>query len=225
MKHNLLVTCIDETDTGNPGQWISDLAEYDLIYLCYSNDIEFYKYLQSFGKPVLRVHSGKWKNIKWFIDNFRIKQYEFYWFPDPDLIINIKDINKFFKIVNKNNFGLCQPSLTKNSICSHSFLRQKIGKDYRKVDFVEVMCPCFSRKILGELLWTFDLSFSGYGLDILWAKYMICYVINSVSVCHPRDQNFVRRAIQKGFPKPEDELQEITRKYNLNSERFLQCIH
>ena len=215
MKNTLVVVCIDETDTKEPGQWVSDRAKYDLVYLCYSKDKKFITRLRAFGQPVFCVDSGKWKNLKWFCDSTKIIRcrYGHFWFPDPDLVMDVDSVNMFLRYARK--FDLCQPSLTQNSICSHKFLKQIAGSEFRQSEFVEVMCPCFSKRALKQLLWTFDLSYSGYGLDLLWAKYVTGYVIDAVSIRHPRDQGFVRRAKEKGFPEPMEELREIKRRYEI----------
>lgn len=204
-----MVTCIDETDTENPGQWVSAEAEYDIVFLCYSQDGVFIGHLLSLGAPCFLVRSGKWKNILAYFQRFEFGDYDYYWFPDPDLIMGVGQVNGFFRHINERRFDLCQPSLTRDSFGHWKFLKQVPGGTERKVPLVEVMCPCFSRGALERLLWTFDLSYSGYGLDLLWAEYVQGYVIDLFAVKHPRAANFHARAKEKGFPDPDEELREI----------------
>ena len=213
-KNYLLLACISEEDTLEPQKWLSKYANYDLIYLTYSRNIVFQKCLISLNIPVYQAFSGKWKNIKNFFEKYGIGKYEYFWFPDPDLEIDVDSINRLFKIAEHHQLDLCQPALTHDSFHSHDFLlQQRSGNLLRPVKIVEIMCPCFSRSALEKLIWTFDLSFSGYGLDFLWAKYIQGYVIDDIIVKHPRPQNFHYRAQLAGFPNPDDELTIIKQKY------------
>lgn len=214
-KKYLLMACISEQDTREPQKWVSPQANFDLIYLTYSKSLIFQKYLTTLNVPVYQVNSGKWKNIKNILERFGFGKYQYYFFPDPDLEIDVDSINKLFKIANENKFALCQPALTHNSFGSHEELYSKAIKNeaFRTVSMVEIMCPCFSKALLKKLLWTFELSFSGYGLDFLWAKYVQGYVIDSITVRHPRPQNFHFRAKLAGFPNPDDELKLIKQQY------------
>jgi hypothetical protein len=209
------MACISEGDTREPQKWLSPQANFDLIYLTYSKSLIFQKCLISLNVPVYQVNSGKWKNIKSILVKFGFGKYEYFWFPDCDLEIEVEAINRLFKIAEHNQLELCQPALTHDSFYSHDFLCFTPSRDqiYRPVKMVEIMCPCFPRFTLGKLLWTFDLSFSGYGLDHLWAKYVQGYVIDAVTVKHPRPQNFHNRAKLAGFPNPDDELKMIREKY------------
>jgi hypothetical protein len=213
MKKYLVISCISENDTQFPDKWVSENANYDLIYLCYSKSKIFQNYLLKLGVKCYQVYSGKWKNIKAYFDKYKLENYKYFFFPDPDLEISIEQINKLFDFASLRCFDLCQPAVTLDSFESHSWLYQQKDSVFRPVKFVEVMCPCFKREILEKLLWTFDLSYSGYGLDLLWAKYFQGYVIDSITVKHLREQNFRNRAKMVGFPDPLNELKMIKEKY------------
>lgn len=146
-------------------------------------------------------------------------EYEYYWFPDPDLTISFDDILKYFIFIDEHRIDLSQPSLTSDSFASHAFMKNDKNSIMRESAFVEVMCPCFSKYALKELLWTFNLSYSGYGLDILWAKYFRTYIVDLFQVKHFRKQNFHKRAREHGFPDPNDELNYILKNFNLKLER------
>lgn len=84
---------------------------------------------------------------------------------------------------------------------------------------MEVMCPLFRNDILLELLWTFNgLSYSGYGLDFLWAKEMkerglSVQVIDKFQIKHPRAPQFQNEAAKRGWPDPGEELKWIRREF------------
>jgi len=206
---NLLITCIDETDTDNPGQWVSEDAKFDVVFLCYSESLDFVEKLRDLGVKYFLVNSGKWKNFRWYFREFGFGEYEYFWFPDPDQVFCVDDVNLLFEIARLFRFDLCQPGISKNSYMSHKFLRQYKHGTVREVDFVEVMCPMFSLFALEKLLWTFDLSYSGYGLDLLWSRYFRGYVIDYLGLGHPRPQGFSARALSKGFPDPDVEMWSV----------------
>lgn len=230
MLKPLTIININENDDLN--HWIRPGLEYDLVFLNYSTDEVFLRYLDKIDKQMSKradmrfmmfdytnINRGKWRNIKWFIEhNERRMRHKFYWFPDPDLIIEkVSTVNSFLRFTMKSNIALCQPALTCDSKCSHPRLKQIPGLEYRETDFVEVMCPCFNRDTLKQVLWTFDESYSGYGIDLLWKKFVTGekYIIDKYPVCHPRKPNFAERAKKRGWPNPDDELAGIKRKYDL----------
>lgn len=206
---NLVVVCIDETDTTEPEKWISDKAEYEIVYLCYSLDERFIKRLMNTGKDCHLMRSGKWKNIRRYFVMQGFGDYEYFWFPDPDLLIDVANINAMFKIAREYHLNLCQPAVTRDSHEYWFFLKQQAGGLIREVPMVEIMCPCFHVSALKQMLWTFDLSFSGYGLDLLWALWLQGHVLDAITVRHPRPANFHARAKEKGFPDPTDEMHAI----------------
>jgi hypothetical protein len=92
--------------------------------------------------------------------------YEFYAFLDDDLEISTLELNAVFKVGEKFKLGSFQPTLTKDSIGSWPHLfTQPSCLHARRVPFVEVMCPFFSRAALDICLWSFNLNQSGWGLD------------------------------------------------------------
>ena len=220
MKKNkyLIVSSMSEQDTKHPEKWVSEKVSYDLVYLSYSQNVHFLAMLKFMVLSIdnfraFRVYSGKWKNIKLYFDKYGFGEYKYFWFPDCDLDIEIDQICKLFKFAETRDFDLCQPAVTLDSFESHSWLYQQKDSVFRPVQFVEVMCPMFKSEVLEKLLWTFDLSYSGYGLDLLWAKYVQGYVIDCITVKHMREQNFRNRAKQAGFPNPNYELKIIKEKY------------
>lgn len=208
---NLVLVCTDETDTDNPEKWISEKTEYELVFLCYSLDEKFARRLANTGKDCYMVRSGKWKNIRAYFYEIGFGGYDYFWFPDPDLLIDVKSINALFKIAREYQLSLCQPAVTRDSYEHWVFLKQQVGGSLREVPMVEIMCPCFCVMALKQVLWTFDLSYSGYGLDFLWAQWLQGYVIDAIAVRHPRPANFHMRAKEKGFPDPTTELNAIKR--------------
>jgi len=231
MKKPLVVINVYEKD--NIGHWLRLGLQYDLVFLNYSTDEEFVDKLHRVEKIMERrkgggirfgwynyerINKGKWRNIKWFLEHNTKLRHKWYWFPDPDLVIDkVTTVNGFLEFAMRNHFALCQPALTLNSKCSHSSLKMIPNSVYRETNFVEVMCPFFNQATLKDILWTFEESYSGYGIDLLWQKFVSekKYVIDAFPVCHPWRPKFAERAKAMGWPDPNDELAEIRKRHGL----------
>ncbi|MFH5923873.1 hypothetical protein [Roseomonas xinghualingensis] len=88
-------------------------------------------------------------------------------------------------------FQLFAPALSENSCYAHYIGMRNQRFFARRVGFVEIMVPGFSRAALEELLPTLDLSTTGWGwgLDSLWPKlldYRDMGIIDGTPVFHTR---------------------------------------
>lgn len=97
-----------------------------------------------------------------------LSQYDAFWFPDDDIWTSQVNISRMFDIFHEYDLSLAQPAMTADSFQNRRrfFVRQEAILRY--TNFVEIMCPIFSRKALEELLHTFSVSPSGWGLDYVW---------------------------------------------------------
>ena len=62
------------------------------------------------------------------------------------------------------------PSLAEDSHFSYAYLVNAATSGWRPVPMVEVMCPYFSSSALRKALGTFNLSYSTWGLDVIWPR-------------------------------------------------------
>lgn len=118
-----------------------------------------------------------------------LNTYDYFWFPDYDIKINDCDLSKLVKLAKACEFDLCQPSLSSDSYASWEVTKHVPNSLTRETNFVEIMCPLFSRSFLQEVLWTFDLNYSGWGLDHLWyamSKDRKLGIIDAVQVSHTK---------------------------------------
>lgn len=140
-----------------------------------------------------------------------LKNYEQFAFLDDDLTIDVETLNRLFMVGEALRLPLYQPALTRKSFCSHLFLQQIPDAVIRKVSFVEIMAPFFSRDALRACLPTFDYNLSGWGLDCyLWPKKVAgeCYVIDALPIAHTNPSSR-RDRIQRNGKTPAQECQEI----------------
>lgn len=111
----------------------------------------------------------KFNNIKKLIEQENLlEKYKYFWFPDWDIEINPDTIQELFDFTKKYDFYLSQPALSFDSYASWLKTYHNPNTEARVTGFVEIMCPLFEVSFLKEILWTLDMNYSGWGLDLLW---------------------------------------------------------
>jgi hypothetical protein len=143
------------------------------------------------------AHLPKTKKFKIIYDLFHegspLWNYERIWLPDDDLLCDGEDINKMFHLSNKYTLDLAQPSLKAGpgSHPNHPLTVQKSNSVVRFENFVEIMCPVFSRRALQICIDSMKDVESGYGLDHLWPSFLgrpatRMGIIDAVGLVHTR---------------------------------------
>lgn len=124
----------------------------------YRNDVKYYKEQKG---PKYKLIYDLIEDNKEFLDN-----YDNFFLPDDDLYYTTKDLNLFFSIFSNYNLSLAQPSITGYySVplvlnCSNCLLRY--------VNWVEIMCPCFSKACLQLCKHTFAMNNTAWGIEYVW---------------------------------------------------------
>ena len=99
-----------------------------------------------------------------------LTQYEGVLFLDDDLELQF-DPDQFFAVCQEYNLDLAQPALSPE--CNgFPITKQHPGLKLRTTNWVEVMAPYMKRDFLKEMAHSFDLSISGWGLDIYWGFHL-----------------------------------------------------
>ncbi len=199
-------------------EWVRGRRDFDVMLVNYSDspgkhfDICDY-YFEAKGFKFEVIKEAIESNIE------LIKKYDFIWLPDDDLKIKSLEINTLFQICRQYNLALAQPSVIRGEII-HSFLRRRFHCILRYVNFVELMCPVFSREALFKVLDTFTINRSAYGIDWLWAERLKkerVAVIDAVGVHHKR--KLFSGKIYKKFNSlgisPKEDAIEILERYKL----------
>ncbi len=94
--------------------------------------------------------------------------YDYLLFLDDDIELSAGQIADFFECMRDNKLDLAQPALAKDSDGSFPVLFQKVGSSgFRKVNYVEIMMPAFSRRALAASADCFRQGISGFGVDVL----------------------------------------------------------
>jgi hypothetical protein len=172
--------------TGPVSKIIDDSRQYDVAYHDYQTDIPMSSQASEYYWRVegekLNVAAERIKDIAL---NYRAVA-----FLDDDLSFTPAALNAAFRVGDALGLDIWQPALTCGSYSSHEHLKQSVGRlvyPVRKVPFVEIMMPFFSRRIISEVLPTFELTLSSWGVDCyVWPTIADGYVIDSIAFGHYR---------------------------------------
>lgn len=114
--------------------------------------------------------------------------YDYYIFLDEDLIINNNIVLQLLQFSKNKSLQLAHPVLDSKSFTHWKDLITDgySTKEYYNSSIVEVMCPIFSKSSLNKLLFTFNMSISTWGLDLVWPKILAeeIHLINSFQIGH-----------------------------------------
>lgn len=114
---------------------------------------------------------AKWVGIQQYLYKHPevLDRYAYIGFFDDDLVGTTQTINRLAKALLKDRPLLAQPALTRNSYYSHEVTLARPFSVKRHVNFVEIMCPCIRTDFLKNIIETFAINSSGWGLEWLWA--------------------------------------------------------
>lgn len=146
-----------------------------------------------------------------------LNKYDYFWFPDYDVEINDLDLRNLVKLAKMYDFALCQPSLSHDSYLTWNASKHVPSSIVRESNFVEIGCPLFRKDFLKQTIWTFNLNYSGWGLDYLWYSLRgnnKLGIIDLVEVKHRKPISSNTWILPNG-KTPYDELNDIIKKYNL----------
>lgn len=120
-----------------------------------------------------------------------LRDYDALWFPDDDLAFDAHAAERMFETFHALDLLVAQPALAEGSHYSHEITLENRSFSVRFTNYVEPMAPVFSRAAF-ELCWpTFGESFSGWGIEFVWAK-LLGYptdrlgIVDAVPVLHTR---------------------------------------
>jgi hypothetical protein len=177
-------------DAGTPRNWD--------LYLCPFQELPPQTGVECTVGEV--IPGAKWTGLRTLLrewDGWR--EYDNIWLPDDDILASQGTISAMFEAATALGFQLFTPALQENSHYGHYIIMRNRNFFARRVGFVEIMVPAFSRSALDRLLDTLDLSESGWGwgLDPLWAKvldYQDLGILDATPVLHTRPVGQLRDA-------------------------------
>jgi hypothetical protein len=138
------------------------------------------------------IPGPKWTGLRALLEGWDgWRDYDYIWLPDDDILASHDAISAMFAAAPRLGFALFAPALHEASHYAHYIAMRNRNFFARRVGFVEIMVPCFSRAALEALLPTLALSTTGWGwgLDSLWPKrlgYEGLGIIDALPVLHTR---------------------------------------
>jgi hypothetical protein len=155
----------------------------------------------------------------------RLGQYDRVWMPDDDLYATPREIGELFRVAEKYGLWLCQPSLV-GWYGLEPTLHHR-GCVLRYTNYVEIMCPCFSRAALAACRGTFKENSTGWGIDAAWNVLLghpteRIAVIDDVIVAHTRPVGGgdMYKNQTRTMGDAMEEAANVYRKYNLAAENY-----
>jgi len=148
-------------------EWTGCSPGFDLHLIVYDDSYETFK---DDAPYVTKAPGNKFTLIDEYLSsNDLVRQYEYFYFPDDDILIDSDNIRKLFRYMEEYRLMLAQPAVW-NYYISHPHTMKHPASKLRYTNFVEIMQPCFSREALQRVQFTFSASKSGWGLDFHWPK-------------------------------------------------------
>jgi len=129
------------------------------------DDIAFTSGEFVFAGGLSKYHAAK----RILVESRLLDPYDGVLFLDEDVELHF-DLSEFFEFCREKRFSIAQPSLTHHSAGAYRATYYHPGYQFRLTNFVEVMAPFFAREFLQTMVQSFDLSISGWGLDVFWGS-------------------------------------------------------
>jgi hypothetical protein len=211
MRENVLFTSAGD-NTHFFDLWCDDIRTYD-IFICYYGDDEQYKY-REYSDLYFKRKGSKMQNFNFLWENNigNIRDYKIFYIVDDDIIIKTEQINELFRLFKELDLWILQPSFeeTKGSCISHGITKQCKDFKYRYTNFVEINTPFFSNYAISKCMEKYDVSLTGYGIDILFISVLGPHIQNKYVIV---DYISCINPIKK--EREIDKLQPYAKRYNI----------
>lgn len=147
--------------------WQAGDANFDL-FVVYYGDIE--DRYSTEGKYYERAKGTKFNILHQIVEKRQdvFSKYDAIFVPDDDMYMETADINRFFDIFHQYNLEIAQPSIF--GWISVPITAHVPFSKLRYVNWVEIMCPCFSSNALYKCQHTFLENKTNWCIEFLWNK-------------------------------------------------------
>ena len=142
--------------------WVSE-GNYDTMLIYYGNEHGYEgqsTYYHEQQGPKYHLLKAALK------DSELLRNYDYFWFPDDDIFIQPEQVEKLFRYMQTFKLHLAQPAIV--GYYSLTVTLPQYDSRLRFTNFVEIMCPCFSKMALKTCIDTFDENKTGWSYDALW---------------------------------------------------------
>lgn len=211
MRKNLVISCSGPNSLHK--HWLGENRNFDIFIINYTDKKDLYK---NDGEYYCEKKGTKFNII---YDLNILDHYEYIFVPDDDIMMSCDQINKLFEFANKYDLWLCQPSI----VGYHSVDETLYQKNFilRYTNWVEIMCPCFSKYAWNICKSTFIYSKSCWGIEKLWDK-KLDFPIDKIAIIDEITANHTRPCFtgdnysNNKIEKPELDLHKVVEENNLD---------
>ena len=198
--------------------WVHYFGDNDSIY-------ETYKLNSTY---ITRGKGLKFENIVTSFNQYDFwKKYDYIWFPDDDIKIDINDTFLFYELSKLSNSDISQPSLYNMNV-SHYKLINKPNMISEWVDFIEIQMPLFKTKIFDNTILPFLTANvwnrSGFGFDFWWSDQWVSslkfkkLLVHQIQAIHTRPLSLNYNKYNIKPYEDFDKMKNIVNKTYLNYE-------
>lgn len=125
--------------------------------------------------------------------------YRYVLLADDDVYFQPGDLSRLFECCERHAVQLGQPALRWGTNVNHLVTAWNPMSTLRRVSFVEVMTPVFALATLRELVPTFTLSRSTFGIDWAWSALLqgrgAIHVVDAIRVDHLKPVDWAAGAL------------------------------
>ena len=189
-KKNVVVSCVGRGALFN--NWIGDNANYDIILINYEYDkIDYSKYSFLGSEREIRVINlkGAKFNLVHAIKD-QIADYDYYLFPDADVLLNTDQVNEIFETAKINDLKIFAPAIEKLNY-HYPVMYGYDNTELHYVNWLETQSMGCNNEYFHKIKDDFNINKSGYGLPNLWYQKFnfrndVFAVIDKVKSIHTR---------------------------------------
>ena len=235
---NLLITTVGSYN--HIDKWIAGDCNFDIALIDYTDKGTISPEIQSRCVYYTNFQTFKYPGLyKVFKEHPESLNYDYYWMPDEDINLQTSEINRLFEKMSQYRLDLACPSIEESTVSFPSwrcFIHdRRAPREIIYINYIEVMCPAFSKNGLNKCLDTFWHSQSGWGIDLAWPKlinnglsllqggFRNIAIINSIIAQHTRQPNVnlpsirgpLYEALFKKGINPNDELGAMMQLYKI----------
>ena len=157
MREPRLLAVVRCGDKSLHAQWATPSPLFDVAVSYFGPDAE-----RPFPEAayVHRGVGGKWDGLYAFFQAFpeTVGRYDYYWFPDDDIAASAADVEAMIRAGERYALDLFQPSLDRASYFSHLITLNHPSFALRYTNFVEIMVPVLSARLLAKALPTMAVA-------------------------------------------------------------------
>jgi len=209
----LIFLCAGDTSIHLQNRWNE---KFDVWIYYYGDNISNYETYKLNSTYITQGKGLKFENIVQSFHEYDFwKKYDYIWFPDDDIKLDVKDVSIFYELSKLLNSDISQPSLYNMNI-SHYKLINKPKMVGEWTDFIEIQMPLFKTTIFENTILSFLTdnvwNRSGFGFDYWWSDQWVLkfnyrkLLVHQVQAVHTRP---VSVNYSKYNLKPSEDFEKI----------------